>query len=162
MFCLQCEPFVQFSWPFCVIMQVYSVCSSPNGGYPYEVNEDIDGSVPGVRSFTIPVIDPLPLESRRYLSLWFNQPADFFSFLKVCSYRRLIESQNGLGWKGHLKIISFQLPCHGQGHLPLDQVAQSPIQPDFDHFQGWGIHSFSGQPVPVPHHPHSKEFLPYT
>ncbi|KAK4818440.1 hypothetical protein QYF61_013127 [Mycteria americana] len=40
------------------------------------------------------------------------------------------------------------------GHLPLDQVAQSPIQPGLEHFQGWGIHSFSGQPVPVPHHPH--------
>ena len=26
--------------------------------------------------------------------------------------------------------------------------------------QGWGSHSFSGQPVPMPHHPHSKEFLP--
>uniref|UniRef100_A0A8C9MF83 Gap junction protein alpha 10 n=1 Tax=Serinus canaria TaxID=9135 RepID=A0A8C9MF83_SERCA len=25
---------------------------------------------------------------------------------------------------------------------------------------GWGIHNFSGQPVPAPHHPHSKEFLP--
>jgi len=23
------------------------------------------------------------------------------------------------------------------------------------------MHSFSGQPVPVPHHPQSKEFLPY-
>ncbi|KAK4813670.1 hypothetical protein QYF61_017637, partial [Mycteria americana] len=49
----------------------------------------------------------------------------------------------------------------GQEHLPLDQVAQSPIQPGLKHFQGWGIHNFSGQPVPVPHHPHSEEFLPY-
>jgi len=23
-----------------------------------------------------------------------------------------------------------------------------------------GIHNLPGQPVPVPHHPHSKEFLP--
>ena len=36
-----------------------------------------------------------------------------------------------------------------------------PIQPGFDHFQGGGIHSFSGWPAPVPHHPHSKECLPY-
>jgi len=50
---------------------------------------------------------------------------------------------------------------HGQGHLPLGQVAQSPVQPGLGHFQGGGIHSFSGQPVPVPHHPHRKEFLPY-
>jgi len=30
-------------------------------------------------------------------------------------------------WVGRtLKIIWFQTPCHEQGHLPLDQVAQSP------------------------------------
>jgi len=49
---------------------------------------------------------------------------------------------------------------HEQGHLPLDQVAQSSIQYGLEHFQGGGIHSFSGKPVPVPHHPHGKEFLP--
>jgi len=27
-------------------------------------------------------------------------------------------------------------PCHGQGHLPLDQVAQSPIQPGLELLQG--------------------------
>jgi len=27
--------------------------------------------------------------------------------------------------------------------------------------QGGGSHSFSGQPVPGPHHSHSKEFPPY-
>jgi len=53
-----------------------------------------------------------------------------------------------------LKIIRFQPPCHDQGHLPLDQVAQSSIQPGLEHFQGGGIHSFSGQPVPVFHSPH--------
>ncbi|KAK4822067.1 hypothetical protein QYF61_009328 [Mycteria americana] len=37
-----------------------------------------------------------------------------------------------------------------QGHLPLDQVAQSPIQPGLKHFQGGAIHNFSGQPVPAP------------
>ena len=36
-----------------------------------------------------------------------------------------------------------------------------PVQPGHEHFQMWAIHSFSGQPVPVPHHHHSKEFLPY-
>jgi len=49
-----------------------------------------------------------------------------------------------------------QPPCHGQGHLPLDQVAQSPIQPGLEHCQGGGIHNFSGQPVPVSHHTHHK------
>jgi len=40
-------------------------------------------------------------------------------------------------------------------------TTQSPIQPGPEHFQGWGIHSFSGQPVPAPHHPHHKEFLSF-
>ncbi|KAJ7421664.1 hypothetical protein BTVI_17271 [Pitangus sulphuratus] len=53
------------------------------------------------------------------------------------------------GLEGTLKIISFQPQRRGQGHLPLDQVAQSPIQPGFEHCQGWGIHSFSGQTVNV-------------
>jgi len=53
------------------------------------------------------------------------------------------------------------LPCHGQGHLPPDQAAQSLVQPGLEDCQGGGSHSFSGQPVPGPHHPQSKEFLPY-
>ena len=64
------------------------------------------------------------------------------------------------GLEGTLKIIWFQPPCHEQGHLPLDQVAQSSIQPGLERCQGGGIHSFSGQPVPVFHHPHGEEFLP--
>ena len=54
-------------------------------------------------------------------------------------------------------IVPNLLPV---GHLPLDQVAQSPIQPGLEHSQGRGSHSFSGQHVPVPHHTHGKEFLP--
>jgi len=65
------------------------------------------------------------------------------------------------GLEGTLKIIWFQPLCHGQGHLQLDQAAQSPLQPGLEHFQGGGSHSFSGQPVPVPHHPHSEEFPSY-
>jgi len=53
--------------------------------------------------------------------------------------------------EGTPKIIWFQPPCHGQGHLPLAQAIQSPIQPGLEHCQGGGSHSFSGQPVPVPH-----------
>jgi len=41
------------------------------------------------------------------------------------------------------------------------QIAQSPIQPDPEYFQGWGIHNISEQPVLVSHHPHIKKFLPY-
>jgi len=65
-----------------------------------------------------------------------------------------------VGLEGTLKIVLFQPPCHDQGHLPLDQVAQNPIQPGLEHFLGGGSHSFSGQPVPASHHPHSEEFLP--
>ena len=32
-----------------------------------------------------------------------------------------------------------------------------PIQPGLESLQRWGIHSLSGQPVPAPHHSHSKE-----
>lgn len=60
----------------------------------------------------------------------------------------------------HLKD-QLQLPAMGHGDLPLDQVAQDPIQPVLQNFQGWDIHHFSGQHVPVPQHPHNKEFLPY-
>ena len=49
--------------------------------------------------------------------------------------------------KGHL----VQLPCTKQGHLQLDQVAQSPIQPELECLRGWSIHHLSGQPVLVLH-----------
>jgi len=40
-----------------------------------------------------------------------------------------------------------------------DQIDQSLSQPGLEHFQGGGTHNFSGESVPVPHHPHSKEFF---
>jgi len=49
--------------------------------------------------------------------------------------------------------MNLQPPCHRQGcqppYLTLDQAVQDPIQPGLEHLQGWGIHSHSGQPVPV-------------
>jgi len=51
-------------------------------------------------------------------------------------------------FKGHLT----QAPCHKQGHLQLDQVAQSPVQHDLECFQGWGTDHLPG---------HRKKFLPY-
>jgi len=59
-------------------------------------------------------------------------------------------------FRGHLA----QPPCSEQGHLQLDQVAQSPVQPGLECFQGGGLHCFSGQSVPVFHSPHGKKFLP--
>ena len=47
-----------------------------------------------------------------------------------------------------------------QGRQPPDQAAQSHIQPDLECLQGWGIHSLSGQPVPVHHHPLSEKLPP--
>ena len=61
------------------------------------------------------------------------------------------------GYERTLKITSFQLTCPGQGHLPLQHVAQSPIQPGLELVQGWGIHNFCGQLVPP--HPLSEELL---
>jgi len=36
------------------------------------------------------------------------------------------------GLEGTLNTTSLQPPCHAHGHLPLDQAAQSPIQPGFN------------------------------
>ena len=56
--------------------------------------------------------------------------------------------------EGTLQCHLVQFPCNEQGHLQLDQVAQSPVQPDLWCLQGQGIYHLSGQPVSVPHHPY--------
>jgi len=38
-----------------------------------------------------------------------------------------------------------------------DHLLQSSLQPDLEHFRRWGIHNFSGKPVPASHHPHCKK-----
>ena len=39
-------------------------------------------------------------------------------------------------WVGReLKDLLVPTPCHGQGHLPLDQAAESPVQPGLEHFR---------------------------
>jgi len=38
-------------------------------------------------------------------------------------------------------------PCCVQGRQPLDQAAQSHIQPGLECLQGWGIHNLLGQMV---------------
>lgn len=67
------------------------------------------------------------------------------------------ESYNGLGWK--TCSVSVQAPCNKQAQLQLDQVAQSPTQPDLDCPQEWGIYHLSGQPVLEFHRPQYKYFL---
>lgn len=39
------------------------------------------------------------------------------------------------GLEGTFKNHLVQTPCHGQGHLLLDQVVQSPIHPNLEHWQ---------------------------
>jgi len=77
-------------------------------------------------------------------------------FVSIWNFHRIIE---WFGLEGTLQIISFQPPCHGQGHLLPDQAAQTPVQPGLERCQGGGSHSFSGQPGPGPHHPHGEDFL---
>ena len=60
-------------------------------------------------------------------------------------------------FRGHLA----QPPCSEQGHLQLDQGAQSPVQPGLECSQGWGIDHLCGQPGPGFHHPQHKKCLPY-
>jgi len=80
--------------------------------------------------------------------------------LLIPFFSRIIKSEC-LGLERTLKINEFQAPFHVQGLFPLQHIAQSPVQPGLELFQGQDIHNFSGQPVPVPHHPHSKEFISY-
>ena len=62
--------------------------------------------------------------------------------------------------EGTLKVTWFQTPCHGQGCQPLVQIAENYIQPSFECLQTWGTDNFSGQHIPVPHHPLSKKCIP--
>ena len=89
---------------------------------------------------------------------WFWPDSLKYSMIYTCADHRIIE---WFGLEGTFKGHLVQSHCKQQGHLQLGQVAQSPIQPDFECFQGWGIYHLSGQPVLVLHHPQNKEFLPY-
>ena len=73
-------------------------------------------------------------------------------------YHKIIESlELEAIFKGHL----VQHPCNEQGHLQQDQVAQSPVQPDLECFQGWGTHHLSGQRVSVSHCRYCEKRHPY-
>ena len=49
------------------------------------------------------------------------------------------------GFEGTFRGHLAQPLCSEQGHLSLDDVAQSSIQLDLELFQGWGLHCLSGQ-----------------
>jgi len=65
-----------------------------------------------------------------------------------------------MAWVGSdIKIYPATNPLPWQRCHPLDQAAYGAIQPDLGRLQGWDIHSLSRQPVPLPYHPNSREFL---
>jgi len=59
--------------------------------------------------------------------------------------------------EGALKIIWFHPLYHKQEHLSLEQITKALSKLALN-ISRWGIHSFSGQPVPVPHH-HSLNLI---
>jgi len=75
--------------------------------------------------------------------------------LQFVLFHRILECFGSEGaFRGHLALP----PCSEQGHLLLDQVAQSPIQIDLECFQGWdSLYYLSRQPVPVFHQPHDEK-----
>lgn len=54
---------------------------------------------------------------------------------------------------------TWSIQCLWGIPLPWDCLAWLP-NPSIEHPKGWGGHSFSGHPVPVPYHPHREEILP--
>ena len=66
---------------------------------------------------------------------------------------KITQLQNGLGWKGPQSPPRRGLPHSSSG-------CQGPHPTWPWKVQGWGTHSFSGQPVPGPHCPLSKELPP--
>ncbi|TFJ98944.1 Alpha-2-macroglobulin-like protein 1 [Platysternon megacephalum] len=62
---------------------VYGMLDFSNGGYPYQVDEYDDCYIS--RPFPMPVINPVPVDRSKRSIIprpWFDQGADFFSFLK--------------------------------------------------------------------------------
>lgn len=55
-----------------------------------------------------------------------------------------------------LKNHLVPVPCHGQKQLSLDLVWATLSNPGLQSFQEWCSHNFSGNPLLVPHYPHSK------
>ena len=81
--------------------------------------------------------------------------------LLMKSYKDNYRIIEWFGLEGTIKGHLVQSPCSEQGYLLLDQVAQSPVQPGLECFQGWGFYHLSGQPLPMFHHLHHKTFVPF-
>ena len=75
--------------------------------------------------------------------LWFSVlRVPSFTIWLMLNLHRVVES---FQLEGTLRGRLAQLPCNEQGHPQLDQGAQSPVWPDLECLQGWGIHHLSGQ-----------------
>ena len=59
---------------------------------------------------------------------------------------------------GDLKDHLVPTPLPQAGLSATSSGCRGPIQPGLECLEGWGTHSFSGQPMPRPHLPLSGEF----
>lgn len=66
-------------------------------------------------------------------------------------------------WAGKdLKHHLTTIPLLWAGSHPTRVSCPNPHPIWPEHFQGWSIHSFSGEVIAVPHQHHNKKFLLYT
>lgn len=72
---------------------------------------------------------------------------------------RIMEWLDHVNWKKPFKGHPDQHPCNKQERLHLEQVIQSPIQPDLLCLQEWSIHHLFGQPGLVLHYTFLKKIL---
>ena len=70
----------------------------------------------------------------------------------ICQSHRII------GWKRPLR--SSRPTIHPTPPCLLNHVPKCHIYTFFGHLQGWWLHHFPGQPVPVPDHSFSKDIFP--
>ena len=112
------------------------------------------------------MLSPLVIKQNDFSALKFSYSISFYSRSMLNWNLRLRNNHRThhrfIEWfksEGTFKGYLVQLPWIKQGYLQLDQAAQSPIQPDLECLQGWGIHHLSGQTVPVPHHSYCNVFF---
>ncbi|NWR13930.1 ACOT5 thioesterase, partial [Emberiza fucata] len=80
------------------------------------------------------------LQPQQIITLCINKCLERAAAFWRSYYHRIVQVERDL--KCHI----VQPPCNKQGHLQLDQIAQSRIQPGLGCFQAWDIHRLSGQP----------------
>ncbi|KAK4824205.1 hypothetical protein QYF61_012119 [Mycteria americana] len=76
-----------------------------------------------------------------------------------CQISGITESQNRIGWKRPLRssspTVNLTLP-----RPPLHHVPEHLIQTSFKYLQGWGLHHFPGQPLPMLDNPFREVKFP--